>query len=117
MSGLVSLHVLSNQLERLADLLPGEGDAFSRAYARQVLAYADEEVPVATGALRETGDVGSADGGYAVTYGGGAVDYAGYVYFGARGRPGDPWLHRAEQRAQGDRARLLAELRGRLENT
>ena len=116
MSGLVSLQVITDKLARLADVLPAEADAFSREYARAVLAYADQEVPVSTGALKETGDVGSVSGGYAVTYGGGDVDYALYVYFGAQGRPGNPWLHRAELRAQGERARLLAERRARLEN-
>lgn len=120
MSGQVKMTFTENKFPLLRQLLGREKDATARELARLTLAYCDEECPVETGALRETGDISqSGSGAYQVTYGGGEVDYAVPVHEGhdlpnGGHVPANPWVVRGARRASEDMPDLIYELTGRV---
>ena len=62
--------------------LPAAIDALNRGNARAILSVSQPLVPVDTGALKRSGRVEPAPKGAAVlVYGGGKVNYAGYVHY------------------------------------
>jgi hypothetical protein len=69
--------------------------------ADRILAVALTLVPVRTGKLKATGRVEDTPEGKRVVFGGGEVDYAGYVEFGTEDTPTFAYLRRAADAVMG----------------
>ena len=91
-----SVNFKSN-IPQVASALKPAVDEIERKVAHRILEVADQEVPVRTGRLRDSGDLAHEGDGYAVSY---DVPYAVYVHNGTRHRPANPWLTRAVNRVQ-----------------
>ena len=85
----------------------------NRELAELTLDLAEERVPVRTGELRDSGEIGSAPGGYEVFY---TAGHAVYVHFGTSKMAPRPWLAEAVAQAAPYRQRLLAALAAKLES-
>lgn len=83
---------------RIPDIAAGikpEVDKMERKIAYRVLQVANNEVPVQTGKLRDSGDIAKDGEGYAVSF---DTPYAQYVHFGTRFQSPNPFLTRAVNR-------------------
>lgn len=83
---------------RIPDIAAGikpEVDKMERKIAHRVLEVANNEVPVQTGKLRDSGDIAKDGEGYAVSF---DTPYAQYVHFGTRFQAANPFLTRAVNR-------------------
>lgn len=110
----ITAHFDGRGLAHLIQALPGDVDAMNRELAEVTLDIANERVPVDTGQLRDSGDMGRAGDGYEVFY---DTEYAGYVHFGTSRMAARPWLAEAVAEVQGYRQRLLADLAAKLERS
>ena len=73
---------MTPKLRAVRSRLPQAIEALNRGNARAILAVSLPLVPVDTGALKRSGRVEPAPRGASVlVYGGGAIDYAGYVHY------------------------------------
>lgn len=83
---------------RIPDIAAGikpEVDKMERKIAYRVLQVANNEVPVRTGKLRDSGDIAKDGEGYAVSF---DTPYAQFVHFGTRFQAANPFLTRAVNR-------------------
>ena len=73
---------MTPKLRRLRARLPGAIEDLNRGNARAILGASRPLVPVDTGALKRSGRIEPAPKGASVlVYGGGPIDYAGYVHY------------------------------------
>lgn len=142
MAGKVSVR-LESYIPQLEQAMRQAADDINYQVAQEILAEAQNEVPVRTGALKGTGTVVPTDHGFAVTYGGpgrvardtGTSRYRSrrtgrFVSKSEARKPGNrdvdyapyvhyrnPWLRRAAEKVWARRSRYLAEARQKLEAT
>ena len=73
---------MTPKLRAIRTRLPAALSDLNRGNARAILAASQPLVPVDTGALKRSGRVEKGKGNAAVlVYGGGPIDYAGYVHY------------------------------------
>ena len=108
----VSVKVTVNKLPAKIKALRDGGPKLTEAVARKILEYADEEVPVRTGELQLSGDIGTTENGHEVFY---SAPHAIPVHNGTTKRPANPFLSRAVARALPDFEQAVSDLKADFE--
>ena len=102
----VKLNVkVANNMGALVRGIPQLADKTARQGALQLLAAANQEVPVDTGKLKASQRVEGDQGEYSVVA---DTPYAVYVHWGTRHMRANPWLARASEHAN---PRIVTEIK------
>lgn len=102
----VDVQLKSNLSEAAAGLKPAV-DQIERKIAHRILEVAETLVPVATGELRDSGDIQHEGDGYSVNY---TAPHAPFVHFGTRHMPARPFLTQAVNRVEPEFTQELEDL-------
>jgi HK97 gp10 family phage protein len=98
---------LKTKLPEAARGLAGEVDSLQRRIAHRILEISETIVPVATGELRDSGDIEHDGEGYNVMY---TAPHSIYVHNGTRRMPARPFLTQAVNRADPEFQQEVADL-------